>query len=109
MLFANDITSVDETRSMVNVKLELWRLTLESRDLKLIRSKTNYTRCKFGKYRIQDYSIASLDGRAIPMSNQFRYLDFIIQKDGEIDNNVNHRIQTGAIIKMERNLSFTRT
>jgi len=30
MLFANDIVLVDETRVRVNVKLELWRQTLES-------------------------------------------------------------------------------
>jgi len=36
-----------------------------------------------------------LDRQEIPMSNHFKYLGFIIQKDGEIDSNVNHRIQAG--------------
>ena len=31
MLFADDIVLVDETRAGVNVKLELWKQTLESR------------------------------------------------------------------------------
>ena len=36
-----------------------------------------------------------LDGQEIPMSNHFKYLGSIIQKDGEIDSDVNQRIQAG--------------
>ena len=46
---------------------------------------------KFSKQRIRDYSIVRLDGQKIPMSSHFKYLGFIIQKDGEIDSDVNHR------------------
>ena len=34
-----------------------------------------------------------LDGQEIPMINHFKYLSSIIQKDGEIDSDVNHKIQ----------------
>jgi len=51
--------------------------------------------CKFSKQRIRDYSIVRLDGQEIPTSNHFKYLGSIIQKDGEIDSDVNHRIQAG--------------
>ena len=51
--------------------------------------------CKFSKHGIQDYSIVRLDGQEIPMSSHFKYLGSIIQKDGEIDSDVNHRIQAG--------------
>jgi len=37
----------------------------------------------------------TLDGQEIPMSSHFKYLSFIIQKDGEINSDVNHRIQAG--------------
>ncbi|XP_070019357.1 uncharacterized protein [Nicotiana sylvestris] len=47
MLFANDIVLIDETRGRVNAKLEVWRQTLESKGLKLSRSKTEYFECKF--------------------------------------------------------------
>ena len=40
MLFADDIVLVDETRVGINVKLELWKQTLESRGFKLNRTKT---------------------------------------------------------------------
>ena len=49
MLFADDIVLVDETRTGVNAKLELWRQTLESRDFRLSRAKTEYMECKFSK------------------------------------------------------------
>ena len=42
MLFADDIALVDKTRTEVNVKLELWRQTLESRDFRLSKAKTKY-------------------------------------------------------------------
>jgi len=37
----------------------------------------------------------TLDGQEIPIISHFKYLGFIIQKDGEINNDVNHRIQVG--------------
>ena len=39
----------------------------------------------------------TLDGQEIPMNNYFKYLGSIIQKDGEINNDVNHRIQAGLL------------
>ena len=49
MLFADDIVLVDETRAGINVKLELWRQTLESRDFRLRKTKKEYMECKFSK------------------------------------------------------------
>jgi len=40
-----------------------------------------------------NYIILTLDGQKIPMSSHFKYLGFIIQKDGEINSDVNHKIQ----------------
>jgi len=37
----------------------------------------------------------TLDGQEISMSSHFKYLGSIIQKDGEINSDVNHRIQAG--------------
>ena len=91
MLFADDIVLVDETKAGVNVKLELWRQTLESRGFRLSRFKTEYMECKFNKQGIRDYSIVRLDGQEIPMSSHFKYLGSIIQKDGEIDSDVSNK------------------
>jgi hypothetical protein len=40
MLFADDAVLVDENRTRVDQKLKLWRRTLEAKDFKLSRSKT---------------------------------------------------------------------
>ena len=78
MLFADDIVLVDEIRAGVNAKLDLWRQTLESRDFRLSRAKTEYMEFKFSKQGIRDYSIVRLDGQEKPMSSHFRYLGSII-------------------------------
>ena len=46
MLFANDIVLIDETQEGVNAKLNLWREVLESKGLRLSRSKTEYMEYK---------------------------------------------------------------
>jgi len=71
MLFADDIVLVDETRARVNVKLELWRQSLESQGFRLSRAKIEYMECKFSKQKIQDYSIVTLNGKGILMSSPF--------------------------------------
>ncbi|XP_060200776.1 uncharacterized protein LOC132629048 [Lycium barbarum] len=47
MLFVDDIVLIDESRSGVNARLEVWRQTLESKDFKLSKTKTEYLECKF--------------------------------------------------------------
>ncbi|KAG5572388.1 hypothetical protein H5410_062154 [Solanum commersonii] len=47
MLFADDIVLIDEMRNRVNVRLEVWRQTLESKGFRLSRNKTEYLGCKF--------------------------------------------------------------
>ena len=49
MLFANNIVLVDETRSGVNVKIEIWGDALKSEIFLLSKSKTEYMECKSSK------------------------------------------------------------
>ena len=49
--FADDVVLVDESRAGVNRKLELWRRTLESKEFRLSRTKTEYMMCDFGATR----------------------------------------------------------
>ena len=95
MLFANGIVLIDETKEGVNTKLELWKQTLEARGFRLSRSKTEYMECKFRKRRKNEQCVITLDGQQIPVTECFKYLGSIIQKDGEIDGDVNHRIKVG--------------
>jgi hypothetical protein len=46
-LFADDVVLVDESRTGVDEKLELWRQTLEAKGFELNRSKTEYMKCDF--------------------------------------------------------------
>ena len=49
MLFANNIVLVDETKSGVNVKIEIWGDALKSEIFLLSKSKIEYMECKSSK------------------------------------------------------------
>ena len=75
----------------MNQKLELWRKTLESKGFRLIRTKTEYMRCDFGTTREEED--ISLEGQVVPKKDTFRYLGSILQRDGDIDEDVSHGIK----------------
>ena len=81
MLFTDDVVLVDESRTRVNQKLELWRETLES-----------YMRCDFGTTTREEKDI-SLEGQVVPRKDTFRYLGSMLQRDEDIDEDVSHRIK----------------
>ncbi|XP_070042528.1 uncharacterized protein [Nicotiana tomentosiformis] len=95
MLFADDIALIDEMRDDINEWLEAWRQALESKDFKLSRTKTEYLECKFSV----EPTVAGLDVRlgsqVVPKRGSFKYLGSVIQRDGEIDEDVTHRIGLG--------------
>ena len=94
MLFADDVVLVDESREGVNRKLELWRQTLESKGFRISRTKTEYMRCDFGTTISEDGDV-SLGGQVVPKKDTFRYLGSMLQRDGDIDEDVSHRIKAG--------------
>ncbi|KAH1220391.1 LINE-1 retrotransposable element ORF2 protein [Glycine max] len=73
MLFADDIVLLGESREELNERLKTWRRALETHGFRLSRSKSEYMECKFNKRR--------------RVSNS--------EDDGEIEGDVNHRIQAG--------------
>ena len=94
MLFVDDVVLVDDSRTGVNRKLELWRQTLESKGFRLSRTKTEYMMCGFSTTRCEEEEV-SLDGQVVPRKDTFRYLGSMLQEDGGIDEDVNHRIKAG--------------
>jgi Reverse transcriptase (RNA-dependent DNA polymerase) len=96
MLFADDMVLIDESRIRVNQKLELWRQTLESKGFRLSRTKTEYMRYQFSGENSDDRDV-SLDGRVVPMNDTFWYLRSMLQSEGEIDEDVSHKIRAGWI------------
>jgi hypothetical protein len=91
MLFADDVVLVDDSRAGVNRKLELWRHTLESKGFRLSRAKTEYMRCDFSATRHEEGDV-NLDGQVVAKNDTFWYLGLMLQKDGDIDEDVRHRI-----------------
>ena len=110
MLFADDIVLVDESCSGVNRKLELWRQTLESKGFRLSRMKTEYMHCNFSEVRGSGPSgEVTLDGVEIKSSTKFRYLGSIVQFNGELDDDVEHRIKAGWFKWKKNYRSFMRS
>jgi hypothetical protein len=50
--------------------------------------------CQFSGENSDDEDV-SLDRRVVPINDTFRYLESMLQSDGEIDEDVNHKIRAG--------------
>jgi len=94
MLFTDDIVLINETKDGLNDKLEKSRRTLESRGFRLSRPKTKYLRCEFNGVEGNGGDV-TLGGEVIPKVDKFKYLGSIIEKKGDIDYDINHRIRVG--------------
>ena len=66
---------------------------MESKGFRLSRTKTEYMMCGFSTTRCEEE--VSLDGQVVPQKDTFRYLGSMLQEDGGIDEDVNHRIKAG--------------
>jgi hypothetical protein len=73
MRFADDMVLVDDSRTRVDQKLELWRRTSEAKGFRLSRSKTEYIKCDFSA-TTQEKGAVRLDGQVVPKKDTFRYL-----------------------------------
>ncbi|PHU27172.1 hypothetical protein BC332_05504 [Capsicum chinense] len=99
MLFADDVVLIDETRRVddkleiwiqtVDDKLEIWIQTLESKGFRLSRTKTEYLHSQ------EDGVVVKLDSKVIQKRESFKYLGSMIQSNGEIDEDLTHRIGAG--------------
>ena len=94
MLFADDIVLIDETREGVKGKLERWRHTLESRGFRVSRSKIEHLHCRFSG-REDPRGKVTIEGMQIPKVEKFKYLGSIILHEGDIDEDISHRIKVG--------------
>jgi hypothetical protein len=92
MLFADDVVLVDESRTEVKQKLKLWRRTLEAKYFRLSRFKMKYMKCDFSA-TTQEEGYVRLDGQVVPKKDTFHYLGLMLQKDGDIDEDLSHRIK----------------
>ncbi|MED6176445.1 hypothetical protein PIB30_117090 [Stylosanthes scabra] len=95
MLFADDIVLMRESREDLNKKLDLWKEALEVYGLHISRSKTEYMECKFDRQRENSNIEVKIGDNILRKVRSFKYLGCIIQDNGEIEEDVNHRIQAG--------------
>jgi hypothetical protein len=65
---------------------------LEAKGFRLSRSKTESMKCDFSTTRREERDVR-LDGQVVSKKNIFRYLGSMLQKDGDIDEDVSHRIK----------------
>jgi hypothetical protein len=91
MLFADYVVLVDESRTEVDQKLELWRHTLEAKCFRLSRSKREYMKCDFSA--ITHEGCVRLVGQMVPKKDTFRYLVSMVQKFEDINEDVSYRIK----------------
>jgi hypothetical protein len=94
MLFEDDVVFVDESRTGVDKKLELWRRILKAKDFILSRSKTEYMKCDFNA-TTQEEGDVRLDGQVVPKKGTFSYLGSMLQKNEDIDEDASHKIKAG--------------
>ena len=94
MYVIHDIVLVDKTWEGVNEKLERWRHTVESRDFRISRSKTEYFHCCFSG-REDAREEVTIKGMQISKVEKFKYLGSIIHHEGDIDEDISHRIKVG--------------
>ncbi|KAH1203504.1 hypothetical protein HKD37_17G048538 [Glycine soja] len=95
IFFADDIVLIEQSGEAINNKLKLWRQTLETKDLRLSRSKMEYMHYNFSK-RQEDFGWkVNLGEDVIPQASEFKYLGLIIQDDDEINEDDTYRIQVG--------------
>ena len=62
--------------------------------VRLSRTKTEYMRCDFGT-TTRDEEDISLKRQVVPRKDIFRYLGSMLQRGGDIDEDVSHRIKAG--------------
>jgi hypothetical protein len=67
---------------------------LEAKGFRLSRSKMEYMKCDFSA-TTQEEGDVRLDGQVVPKKDTFHYLGSMLQKNGDIDEDVSHRIKVG--------------
>ncbi|KAD4179702.1 hypothetical protein E3N88_28293 [Mikania micrantha] len=80
------------TKEDLNARLEEWRLALESKGLRISRSKTKYLHCNFSG-NIEEENHVTIGEQEVPKTTKFKYLGSFIQSNGDTDCDVAHHVQ----------------
>ena len=91
MMFADDIVLTAKCKKDLEVELEKWRYALESRGMKISRTKTEYLCINGGNVD----STIRLQGSNVLQAQEFKYLGSTIQSSGECGREIKKLIQAG--------------
>ena len=78
MLFADDIVLVAKSNEEANIKLDEWRTVLESKVLRISRTKIEYLRCNFSGKEQDDSQEVTIEGDVVTKTTKFKYLGSVI-------------------------------
>ncbi|MGK4277362.1 hypothetical protein, partial [Escherichia coli] len=79
----------------VNRKLEKWRNALESKGFRISRAKTEYMACNYSMDKSINEGRVTLENQELPQCSSFKYLGSVVHNEGNIEDDVNHRIKAG--------------
>ena len=91
MMFADDIVVCSESKEGVEEKLESCRYALESRGIKVNRTKTEYM-CVNER---QVNGTVKMQGEEVAKVEDFKYLGSTVQSNGQCGREVKKRVQAG--------------
>ena len=95
LLFADDGFLCEGNEVQLNITMEDWRSCIEDRGLRANRKKTVCMACLFSE-RENEWAIdIEIDMQRMEMVESFRYLGSVVQNDGELDQEITARIQSG--------------
>ena len=97
MFFADDIVLAAETEEEANSKLEEWREALEGKRLHISRMKIEYLQCDFSGTESIGKPEVTIRREVVACTSKFKYLESVIQSNGEINGDVSNRIQAGLL------------
>lgn len=89
MIFADNIVLINETHNGVNIMLKVWKQIQKSKGL-MRRTKTEYLESKFSDVTNEADVEVRLDTQVIRKRDNFKYLQLIIQENGDIDKYITH-------------------
>jgi hypothetical protein len=94
MLFADDMVLIGESEGEVEAMLAKVRAALEDKGLKINRDKTEYMESRW-KGEQETSAQVKVQESTLKKVSEYKYLGSYVQEGGEIERDVNNRIQAG--------------
>ena len=92
ILYADNIVLCGTRSEVVENKLQEWRKAMEDTGLKINRKKTVYMRFNVN---LDGNSDINIQGENLERVNTFKYLGATFARNGHLDAEMTHRIQSG--------------